>query len=143
MRLTIPITDDPTLPTLTFRTWAIGPITCMVLAFVKEFFSYRQNPIGLSTTCIQILLLGLGKLMASTLPSTLLKVPGTNWTFSMNPGPFNIKEHVLLSILVTSGLSVPSSATILTVRKVFYHKYLNFWVGLLLTLTSQVINSTF
>ncbi|KAH9729918.1 Oligopeptide transporter 1 [Citrus sinensis] len=81
--------------------------------------------------------------MASTLPSTLLKVPGTNWTFSMNPGPFNIKEHVLLCVLATSGLSVPSSATILTVRKVFYHKYLNFWVGLLLTLTSQMLGYGF
>lgn len=139
MRLTIPIVDDPTIPTLTFRTWILGPITCVVLAFLQEFFYYRQNRLSLSSSCFQILLFVFGKFMAATLPSTPVKVPGTKWTFSMNPGPFSIKEHVLLNILATSGLDIPYGAIIVAVRRIFYHKYLNFWVGLLFILTSQVI----
>lgn len=140
VRLTIPITDDPTLPTFTFRTWVLGPITCAVLAFVREFFSFRQNPINLSSSSFKMLLFVLGKFMAGTLPSKPVKVPGTKWTFSMNPGPFDIKEHVLVSILATTGLEIPFGATVLGIRRIFYHKYLNFWIGLLMIMTSQVID---
>lgn len=141
MRLTVPITDDPTQPVLTFRTWIIGPITCAFLAFVEIFFGFRQNPIALSSSCFQMLLVICGKSMAAALPSKPVKVPGIKWTFSMNPGPFTIKEHVLLSILVTSGLDEPNSTIVVAVRKLFYHKYMNFWAGFLMILTGQVINS--
>ncbi|KAM0943068.1 hypothetical protein DsansV1_C13g0118351 [Dioscorea sansibarensis] len=43
VRLTVPITDDPTLPALTFRTWSLGLISCAFLAFLNQFFGYRQN----------------------------------------------------------------------------------------------------
>nr|GEX63099.1 oligopeptide transporter 1 [Tanacetum cinerariifolium] len=43
VRLTVPTTDDPTLPCLTFRTWFLGIISCCVLAFMNQFFGYRQN----------------------------------------------------------------------------------------------------
>lgn len=38
VRLTVPITDDPTLPCLTFRTWVLGSICCVLLAFLNKFF---------------------------------------------------------------------------------------------------------
>ncbi|KAK3193820.1 hypothetical protein Dsin_025130 [Dipteronia sinensis] len=143
VRLMVPITDDPTLPTLTFRTWILGPITNAILAFVSQFFLYRQNSISISGTCVQILLIALGKLMAATLPSKPVKVPGTRWSFSMNPGPFNIKENVLLTILATSGLDSPYAITIPSVRKIYYKKYLNFWAGLLMILTTQLLGYGF
>ncbi|KAJ4716665.1 Oligopeptide transporter [Melia azedarach] len=143
VRLTVPTTDDPELPILTFRTWVLGPTTCIILAFMGESFGYRQNPISLSSSCFQMLLVFFGKLMAATLPSKLITIPGTSWTFSMNPGPFNIKEHVLLTILATSGLDSPYSTTIIVMRKIFYHKYVNFWVGLLMILTSQMLGYGF
>ncbi|TXG63635.1 hypothetical protein EZV62_010629 [Acer yangbiense] len=143
VRLTVPITDDPTLPTLTFRTWVLGPITCAILAFVSQFFLYRQNTIRIPSTCVQMLLIALGKLMAATLPSKPVKVPGTRWSFSMNPGPFNIKENVLLTILATSGSDSPYAVTILSVKKIYYKKYLNFWAGLLMVLTTQLLGYGF
>ncbi|KAH9778443.1 Oligopeptide transporter 1 [Citrus sinensis] len=143
VRLTIPITDDPTLPTFTFRTWVLGPITCAALAFVQQFFDYRQNPIAVSSSCFKMLLFVLGKFMAATLPSNPVKVPGTKWTFSMNPGPFNIKEHVVVSILATTGLEVPFGTTVMGIRRIFYHKYLNFWIGLLMIMTSQILGYGF
>ncbi|ESR54117.1 hypothetical protein CICLE_v10023765mg, partial [Citrus x clementina] len=94
VRLTIPITDDPTLPTFTFRTWVLGPITCGALAFVQQFFDYRQNPIA-------------------------------------------------VSILATTGLEVPFGTTVMGIRRIFYHKYLNFWIGLLMIMTSQILGYGF
>ncbi|KDP39295.1 hypothetical protein JCGZ_01052 [Jatropha curcas] len=46
VRLTVPIRDDPTEPALTFRTWVLGIMSCVLLAFVNQFFSYRSNPLG-------------------------------------------------------------------------------------------------
>ncbi|KAK4847367.1 hypothetical protein QYF36_001086 [Acer negundo] len=87
-----------------------------------------------------MLLIALGKLMAATLPSKPVKVPGTRWSFSMNPGPFNITENVLLTILATSGSESPYVVTIMSVKKIYYKKYLNFWAGLLMVLTTQEVN---
>ncbi|KAK3193837.1 hypothetical protein Dsin_025147 [Dipteronia sinensis] len=143
VRLSIPVRDDPTLPTLTFRTWVLGPITCSILAFLTQFFMYRQNYVNIPTSVVQMVLVFLGKLMAAKLPSEPVKVPGTTWSFSMNPGPFNIKEHVLLSILANTGLDSPYSILIMVVRKIFYKKYLNFWIGLLMALAIQLLGYGF
>ncbi|KAK7859864.1 oligopeptide transporter 1 [Quercus suber] len=69
VRLTVPPTDDPTQPALTFRTWVLGLISCVFLAFVNQFFAYRQNQLSISSVSAQILVLPLGKLMAAYLPS--------------------------------------------------------------------------
>ncbi|GKA53381.1 oligopeptide transporter 1-like protein, partial [Tanacetum coccineum] len=66
VRLTVPITDDPTLPCLTFTAW---------------------------------------KLMAATLSTKPIRVLKTRWSFSLNPGPFNLKEHGLITIFMQSQSS--------------------------------------
>ncbi|KAJ8637079.1 hypothetical protein MRB53_011346 [Persea americana] len=43
VKLTVPATDDHTLPALTFRTWVIGFTGCILVSFMTRFFSYRQN----------------------------------------------------------------------------------------------------
>ncbi|KAK3193867.1 hypothetical protein Dsin_025177 [Dipteronia sinensis] len=143
VRLTVPITDDPTLPTLTFRTWVLGPITCTILAFILQLSAYRQNVFNIPGICVQMLIVILGKSMAATLPSKLVRVPGTSWSFSMNPGPFNIKEHVLLSILASTGSGGAYNIPTLVVRKLYYHKYISFWPGLLMIMTTQLLGYGF
>ncbi|KAF2288777.1 hypothetical protein GH714_013074 [Hevea brasiliensis] len=103
VRLTVPITDDPKLPCLTFRTWVLGVISCALLAFLNQFFVYRQNPLYISSVAAQIAVLPIGKFMAASLPNKIIYVPGTKWSFSLNPGPFNMKEHVLITIFANSG----------------------------------------
>ena len=94
VRLTVPITDDPTQPALTFRTCVLGLASCVFLAFVNQFFGYRTNPLKISSVSAQIITLPLGKLMAATLSTKPIRVPFTKWSFSLNPGPFSLKEHV-------------------------------------------------
>lgn len=64
VRLTVPITDDPTLPCLTFRTWFLGILSCAILAFVNQFFYYRQNALTITSVSAQILVLPAEKFMA-------------------------------------------------------------------------------
>lgn len=138
VRLTVPITDDPTLPVLTFRTWVLGLTSCALLAFLNQFFSYRQNPLYISSVSAQIVVLPLGKFMATTLPTTAVKVPFTSWSFSLNPGPFNMKEHVLITIFANAGGLYVYAVNIVTIAIAFYGMKLHALAALLLTVSTQV-----
>ncbi|XXG55186.1 hypothetical protein AAC387_Pa03g2908 [Persea americana] len=139
VRLTVPVTDDKTLPVVTFRTWVIGFTSCILVSFMTRFFVYRQNQVSITSECIQILILPLGKLMAATLPAKPIRVPGTRWAFSMNPGPFNMKEHLLITIFGRSGIIGPTSTSIMIIMKVFYHRKFSPLIALLLGQTSLLI----
>lgn len=138
VRLTVSTADDPSQPTLTFRTWVLGILSCVLLSFVNMFFGYRQNQLWVSSVSAQIVVLPLGKLMAATLPTKPVKVPFTSWTFSMNPGPFNLKEHVLITIFANSGAGGVYAVNIVTIVKAFYHRSLHPVAAFLLSQTTQV-----
>lgn len=139
MRFTVPPTDNPNLPVLTFRTWVLGIISCALLAFVNTFFGYRENPLGVRSVAAQILTLPLGKLMAASLPNKTVPVPFTKWSFSLNPGPFNIKEHVLITIFANCGAHGVYALHIVATVKAFYHRSLNLGAAFILCQTTQVI----
>ncbi|KAI3419876.1 uncharacterized protein J3R85_012987 [Psidium guajava] len=139
VRLTVSTVDDPSLPALTFRTWILGVVSCVALAFVNQFFGYRSNQIYISSVAVQIVALPVGKLMAATLPSKSIQVPFTKWSFSLNPGPFNLKEHVLITIFANSGASGVYAVHIVTIVKAFYHKGLHLIAAFMLSQTTQML----
>ncbi|GMH09568.1 hypothetical protein Nepgr_011409 [Nepenthes gracilis] len=139
VRLTVPITDDPTQATLTFRTWVLGLSSCILLAFVNKFFGYRQNQLGISSVAAQIVVLPIGRLMAATLPTKPIYIPLTRWSFSFNPGPFNLKEHVLITIFASCGSGGVYAAHIITSVKAYYHRGLHLMAALLLVQTTQLL----
>lgn len=143
VRLTVPINDDPSLPALTFRTWVLGLLSCCTLSFVNQFFGYRQNQLYVSSVSAQILVLPVGKFMAATLPRKQFRVPLTEWTFSFNPGPFNLKEHVLITIFANSGSNSVYAVNIITIVKAFYRRKLHVLAAFLLSQTTQVDFSFF
>ncbi|KAG9440098.1 hypothetical protein H6P81_020263 [Aristolochia fimbriata] len=101
VRLVVPTTDDTSLPVWTFRMWFLGILSCIVLSFLNQFFSYRREPLSISQVTAQVAALPLGQFMARVLPTTQYKIG--SFKFSLNPGPFNIKEHVLISIFAQAG----------------------------------------
>uniref|UniRef100_A0A6M2ETW2 Oligopeptide transporter 4 n=1 Tax=Populus davidiana TaxID=266767 RepID=A0A6M2ETW2_9ROSI len=144
VRLTVANTDDPTLPVWTFRMWFLGLISCSLLAFLNQFFSYRTEPLLISQITVQIASLPIGRSMAAVLPKTKFKIPGFgSRTFSLNPGPFNIKEHVLISIFANAGSAFGSGSAyavgIVTIIKAFYGRSISFLAGWLLITTTQVL----
>lgn len=139
VRLTVSVTDDPTLPCLTFRTWFLGTISCALLAFLNQFFGYRQNALYISSVSAQIAVLPIGRLMADYLPAKAVRIPGTSLSFSLNPGPFNMKEHVLITIFANSGSNSVYAVNIVTIVKAFYRRKIHFIAALLLTQTTQML----
>ncbi|CAM8881944.1 unnamed protein product [Rhodiola kirilowii] len=136
--LTVPITDDPTLPVLTFRMWVLGALSCALLSFLNQFFWYRTEPLSITAISAQIAVVPLGQLMAAKLPTRAF-FKGTRFEFTLNPGPFNVKEHVLITIFANSGAGSVYAIHVVTVVKVFYKKHITFFVSLLVVITTQVL----
>lgn len=83
-------------------------------------------------------MLPLGYFMAKTVTRRVF-FKGRKWEFTLNPGPFNVKEHVLITILANAGAGNVYAIHIVSVVKVFYKKQLTFIVSLLVVLTTQVL----
>ncbi|TQD73034.1 hypothetical protein C1H46_041432 [Malus baccata] len=136
--LTVPTTDDPSLPVLTFRMWVLGTLSCVLLSFLNQFFWYRTEPLSITAISAQIAVVPLGQLMASKITNRVF-FKGSRWEFTLNPGPFNVKEHVLITIFANSGAGTVYAIHIVTVVKVFYKRHITFFVSLLVILTTQVL----
>lgn len=100
--LTVPTTDDPGIPVMTFRIWVLGILSCVILSFLNQFFGYRREPLTITAISAQIVVLPLGQLMAATMTRKKF-FTGSKWEFSLNPGPFNMKEHVFITIFASAG----------------------------------------
>ncbi|THG14981.1 hypothetical protein TEA_025112 [Camellia sinensis var. sinensis] len=147
VRLTVPTTDDPTLPVWTFRMWVLGIISCGLLSFLNQFFSYRREPLIITQITVQVATLPIGRFMAAVIPSTKFRIPGFGARqFSLNPGPFNMKEHVLISIFANAGSAFGNGSAyavgIVNIIKAFYGRNISFFASWLLIITTQVTTIT-
>ncbi|RRT51101.1 hypothetical protein B296_00023976 [Ensete ventricosum] len=142
VRLTVPPTDEKTLQALTFRTWAIGIPICAIASVFSSLSDFRQQILYLSPICINIIVLILGKLMANSFPNKVVRVPCTKWGFSLNPGPFNLKEHVVTNMLANSA-TYPFGFDIVSISKIFYHKDIPWLPAMLLVLSIQFLGFGF
>jgi hypothetical protein len=138
VRLIVPTTDDTTLPTLTFRVWIIGITGCIILSFVSVLTSFRQNPVDIPVFAIILVCYSLGKFMAALLPAKLVRVPGTKIIFSLNSGPFSIKEHILCWTIFTSGLGTPVATGIVVATRASFGRSLHPAAYFLLLFTTEV-----
>lgn len=141
MALTVLTTDDPTLPVLTFRMWVLGVFSCVLLSFLNQFFWYRTEPLTITAISAQIAVVPLGRLMAAKITDRVF-LKGKRWEFTLNPGPFNVKEHVLITIFANSGAGSVDAILIVTVVKVFYKQNITFFVSLIVIVTTQVSNKS-
>ncbi|GKV19924.1 hypothetical protein SLEP1_g30120 [Rubroshorea leprosula] len=144
VRLTVPNTDDPSLPVWTFRMWFLGLFSCALLSFLNQFFAYRAEPLIITQITVQVATLPIGQFMASVLPTTKFRIPGFgSREFSLNPGPFNMKEHVLITIFANAGSAFgngPAYAIhIVTAIKGFYRRKISFLAGWIIINTTQVL----
>ncbi|KAL3504980.1 hypothetical protein ACH5RR_034821 [Cinchona calisaya] len=144
VRLTVPNTDDPTQPVWTFRMWVLGLVSCILLSFLNQFFSYRREPLIITQITVVVATLPIGRFMAAVLPTTQFELPGFgSKKFSVNPGPFNMKEHVLISIFANAGTAFGMGSAyavgIVNIVIAFYGRKISFIASWLLIITTQVL----
>ncbi|KAK8936768.1 Oligopeptide transporter 1 [Platanthera zijinensis] len=110
-----------------------------MLSFANMFFAYRTNPLSISSVCVQIVTLPVGRFLASALPEKTISVPFTTRSFSLNPGPFSMKEHCLITIFAGAGTGGIYAIHIVTIVKAFYHRDIHPMAALLLAETTQLL----
>lgn len=130
-------TDDPSIPCMTFRFWVMGLISISTLSFVNQFFFFREAPMVLGPLVIQLLSYPVGQFMARILPTREFNVFG--FAFSLNPGPFNVKEHVLITVMASCGAGTAYAVDVIVIQRVFYYQDFGFLANLLLILTTQLV----
>ncbi|KAJ1926191.1 hypothetical protein FBU59_007338, partial [Linderina macrospora] len=134
-------TDDPLTPSLTFRVLLLGAIFSAALAFVNVYYWFRSNPITLGIPVVQLLSLPAGWLLSFILPTRQFNTFGFRW--SLNPGPFSTKEHVLISVMANASTGVAYALDIIVIRRFWIGNPLTFGSGVLLALTSQLIGYSY
>jgi hypothetical protein len=103
--------DDPSTPAGTIRAWTIGLFFVVLQSFVNQLFSVRQPTIRLQAPVIQLLSFPLGKAWEKWLPVGEFTLFGEK--LQLNPGNFNQKEHMLISIMANVSTSLPHSRYII------------------------------
>ena len=123
--------DDVNLPVSTIRSWTIGLFFVIFIAFCNQLFSVRQPSISLRSEIVQLLAYPVGKAAEKWLPDVGFTLFGVR--HSLNPGPFNKKEHMLISIMASVGKTLPSSRYIIFTQwmdKYFGQHYAKSFVSL-------------
>ncbi|KAI9345220.1 OPT oligopeptide transporter protein-domain-containing protein [Obelidium mucronatum] len=140
----VPRYDNPTLPAFTFRVLLLGSLSNIIFTIINTAFSFRTNPIDVNPFMAILICYPLGVLMANTLPIrtfTLWKLPFSNSlyppTFTLNPGPFSVKEHALIFIFASSSSSPAYAICNIIGQKYILNQPLNIVWCLLFVLVCQ------
>ncbi|KAJ2899251.1 hypothetical protein IWW38_001065 [Coemansia aciculifera] len=136
VRTAVSNSDTPNMPSMTFRSGILGVFFVSLISFVNQFYWERDNPIALNLLIVQLLCYPLGVAMAWLLPKRTWNCFGYKWT--MNPGPFTIKEHVLISLMSNASAYMALTVDIFAVLRLYYNPSFSLWTALVLLLSGQL-----
>lgn len=123
----------------TLRAWILGMVFVTIGAGLNMFLSLRSPAINFPAIVILLVVYPFGCLWAKTMPARVFHTFGIQW--SLNPGPFTIKEHVVITLMasVSIGYAYSTDALLALQGKPFYDVNLGWGFALLFTLSSQLI----
>ncbi|KAJ4144693.1 hypothetical protein LMH87_003566 [Akanthomyces muscarius] len=126
---------DEDVPANTVRAWTIGLALTIAGASMNTLFSLRQPSISIGPLVAQIVAYPIGHTWARIMPAREFRTLGVRW--SLNPGPFNIKEHAVITVMAGVSFSVAYSTDIILAQLVFYKQDFGILFQLLLTISTQ------
>ena len=104
------------------------------------YFSFRYPSILFTPQSLALLAHPFGKFLALVLPYTVYQLPW--WLggrkFSLNPCPWNMKEHALIYIMTNVAPSPPYVAHVFVVAEKYYGVTHGVWFELLLVLSRDL-----
>lgn len=121
VRNTVSLEDDPNLPTITFRYFLLTLIFIAPGAFISQMGQYRTTSSQYSVFFVQIASHYAGLFLARVLPAWEIKLPFTRFSFNLNPGPWSVKEHVLVTISAAQGATSNMGSTPISLAHLYYN----------------------
>lgn len=139
VRAAVPSWDDPTLPQNTIRMWVLGIIMTTIGCALNMLFSMHAPSIILTTYVTSILAWPLGKAWDKVMPD--VRIFGKWGGPSLNPAPFNLKEHTLITIMgnVAFGGGEAYATDVLLAMNNFYNANFGWGFSLLAIWSTQCI----
>ncbi|KAG8863761.1 hypothetical protein FRB96_007598 [Tulasnella sp. 330] len=143
VRASVSNVDDPEMPVTTFRMWFIGIMLCALGSGLNMFFNFRYPAPYVAPLLLLLLAHPAGKFLAFVLPIRVW----TLWPWipviggqdvSLNPGPFNIKEHALIFIMANVSINPAYAMNVIVVSEKYYEYQLGFSFTILLILATQL-----
>ncbi|CAD6506363.1 BgTH12-07289 [Blumeria graminis f. sp. triticale] len=122
VRRVVSLEDDPTLPTLTFRYFVLTLLFVIPGAFLSQMSHYRTTSAPYSIFFVQIASDYVGMWMAKVLPAWQIRLPGTRFGFNLNPGPWGVKEHVLVTLSAASGASYNLAYAPISIAELYFNQ---------------------
>ena len=95
----------------------------------------------MSGVVLQLLALPIGRFFAWALPTTRFRTFGRVWT--LNPGPFNIKEHTVITVMAKTVELGAYATDLLLSQELFYDKQFGFGYEIMICLSSQLMGYAF
>nr|GAT43265.1 OPT oligopeptide transporter [Mycena chlorophos] len=129
------------LPTVTFRVIVLSAIFVAVGAFAGQLSFFRTTSAPFSVFFIVLVSWPLGKFMDQILPA--YRVPLGPLSFSLNPAPFSIKEHVLIGIAGNAGANGNWATYLAANAKIYYNIDMNHAVALFFGFATSIIGFIF
>jgi OPT family oligopeptide transporter len=131
---------------------------------LNVFFNFRSPAPTVVPLVLLLISYPMGKFLAFSLPIATYRVPIPNLPpayipaslptplvrlvspmtiphvleFSLNPGPWNIKEHVLVYIMANVAVGSPYALNAIVTSQKFYHLDVGYWFQLVLVLATQL-----
>ncbi|KAJ1337168.1 Sexual differentiation process protein isp4 [Microdochium nivale] len=123
----------------TLRAWVIGLVFVTVVSGINMFLSMRSPAISIPAVVVILITYPVGMLWARVLPTRKFTTCGVQWT--LNPGPFSIKEHAVVTLMAKITADYPYSTNALEALQApsLYNHSLGWGFALMFTLSSQMI----
>lgn len=112
-------------------------ILVVVGASMNTLFSLRAPSIGLGALVAQIIAWPMGHGWTKVMPTRQFNTFGLRW--SLNPGPFNIKEHSIIVVMASVSFGAAYATDILLAQIAFYKQDFGIVFQLLLVISTQSI----
>jgi len=122
VRASVSNIDDPEMPTMTFRMWFLGLTLVFISASLNIFFTFRYSSPWLAPSLVLLIAYPFGKALAFILPTRTWVFPRIlgGGEFTLNPGPFNVKEHVLIYMMANVASSPSYVMNVIVVADRYY-----------------------
>jgi len=122
VRASVSNIDDPEMPTMTFRMWFLGLTLVFLSVSLNTFFNFRYPSPWLAPSLALLIAYPFGKALAFILPTRTWVFPRIlgGGEFTLNPGPFNVKEHVLIYMMAGVAVYPSYVMNVIVVAEMYY-----------------------
>ncbi|KAM0742629.1 hypothetical protein ACQRIT_002806 [Beauveria bassiana] len=130
---TIHLQDDTTLSAITFRSMLIGLGLSVFGGVLSGIFFFKPQPVAIPAVFIAVVAFLLGEGMARLIPrrGALGRL--------LNPGPFNVKEHLAITVMANAASTSALGLEIIAAERLYYNRRVHGALTFFMLMSSQCL----